>query len=381
MDLFDETIEELNKHLTCDNQNWLFGAGISYEANIPLMKTLTKRVENLLPKGNLRKLYDIISSDLPDDYHIEHVLSHIGDLIALSGRSRHSSVELKRKTYPTSEFVNLHSELVNQIGETIRYGYTESDTANGAPERVGTIENPIVDIVNHRNFVKALLSSKANLLARSSISMFTTNYDTLMEDALALEKLKVNDGFTGAAIGFWNPDVSFNGTSAISFIKLHGSVDWFKDLKVGLIRNRYGVNYLDSSANVLIYPQATKYVETQKDPFASLFAKFRERLYAPSEHVAISVGYSFGDYHINTEIDVALKAHGNKTTLLVFINDINDVLATWLKDQTIAEKIFIATSNGIYHGSDTLISKSGMTTFNWWKFSELVRFLKDGEPL
>ncbi len=71
MDLFDETIEELNKHLTCDNQNWLFGAGISYEANIPLMKTLTKRVENIPPRGNLRKLYDIISSDLPADYHIE----------------------------------------------------------------------------------------------------------------------------------------------------------------------------------------------------------------------------------------------------------------------------------------------------------------------
>lgn len=380
MDLFDETIEELNKHLTCENQNWLFGAGISYEANIPLMITLTKRVENLLLDPKLKDLYNIISNDLPDNYHIEHVLSQIGDYIALSGRSRHNGVELKGSSYLKDEFVSLHSELVKQIGEIIRYGYTEADTANGVPERVGCIENPIADISNHRNFVKALLYSKANLLTRSSISIFTTNYDTLMEDALSLEKLNVNDGFTGAAIGFWNPEASFNETSGINVIKLHGSVDWIKDTQDGLIRNRYGVNYLAFSSNVLIYPQATKYVETQKDPFASLFTKFRERLHSPSEHVFICSGYSFGDYHINSEIDIALKSVGNKTTLIVFINDINDLLLTWLTDQAIAKKIFIATGKGIYHGSDTLIS-TGTSTFKWWKFSELIKFIKDGDPL
>lgn len=381
MDSFDEIIEELNKHLACENQNWLFGAGISFEANIPLMKTLTKRVEDLLPDGNLKNLYNIIKKDLPNDYHIEHVLSHIVDFVALSGRSRHNSIEFKGTVYPKDEFVRLHSELVKRIGETIRYGYTESDTIMGISERVGSMADPIADINNHRNFVKALLYSKANLLTRSSISIFTTNYDTLMEDALALEKLIVNDGFTGAAIGFWNPKVSFSGSPSINIIKLHGSVDWFQDDKGGLIRNRYGVKYLDASSNVLIYPQATKYIETQKDPFALLFTEFRERLHSPSENVTISAGYSFGDYHINSEIDIALKTLGNKTTLIVFINDINDVLSTWLKDQAIAKKIFIATGKGIYHGSDTLICKVGIDTLNWWKFSKLAKFLKDGEAL
>jgi len=380
MDLFDEMIEELNKHLTCENQNWLFGAGISCGANIPLMKTLTKRVENLLPDGDLKNLYNTISNDLTDNYHIEHVLSHIGDLIALSTRSRFGSVELKGTAHATDELVKLHSELVQQIGTTIRYGYSGADTAGGIPERIGSLENPIVDINNHRNFVKALLSSRANLLARSSISIITTNYDTLMEDAFALEKMKVNDGFTGAAIGFWNPEMAFKDTSGISVIKLHGSVDWFKTDN-GLIRNRYGVNYLDNSSDVLIYPQATKYVETQKDPFATLFTKFRERLNSPLENVTICAGYSFGDYHINSEVDIALKLPGNKTTLIVFIDDINDVLSTWLRDKRIMEKIFVLTGKGIYHGSDNLICKSGMNTLNWWKFNNLVRFLKDGEAL
>jgi len=339
MDLFDETIEELNKHLACENQNWIFGAGISYEANIPLMKTLTNRVCNLLPAGKSKDLYKSISTDLPDGYNIEHVLSHIGDFISLSERSRYCSVELQGTAYSTDEFINLHTELVRQIGETIRYGYTEADTVKGISEKVGSIEKPIVDIKNHRNFVKALVASKANLLARSSISIFTLNYDTLMEDALALEKFDINDGFTGAAIGFWEPDKSFNEKLGINIIKLHGSVDWLKDTKDGLIRTRYGVNYLDHSSKVLIYPQATKYVETQKDPFATLFMKFRERLLSPLEHVTISAGYSFGDNHINSEISLALKSLGNKTTLIVFIHDINEILSTWLRDQTIAKKI------------------------------------------
>ncbi len=42
MGLFDETVEELIKLLSSDNQNWLFGAALSVEANIPLMITLTQ---------------------------------------------------------------------------------------------------------------------------------------------------------------------------------------------------------------------------------------------------------------------------------------------------------------------------------------------------
>ncbi|HBX22454.1 MAG TPA: SIR2 family protein [Desulfotomaculum sp.] len=381
MEPFDETVDELNKHLACDNQNWLFGAGISYEANIPLMVTLTRRVEKLIPDGDFKRLYYDISDDLPDNYHIEHVLSHVGDYIAVSERSKHKSIELKGKKHTIDELVNLHSELVKHIGETIRYGYTEPDTVKGIPEKIGTIIEPIVDIKNHRDFVQTLISSKSNLLTRSSISIFTTNYDTLMEDALALEKQSVNDGFTGAAIGFWNPDVSFNSNYGLNLIKLHGSVDWLRDIKDGLIRNRYGVNYLESPSNVLIYPQATKYVETQKDPFASLFTKLRERLNSPFDHIFATAGYSFGDYHINSELELALKSQGNKTILIVFIDKINDTLLSWLKYEAMAKKIFIATGEGIYHSSETLISKSGVAMLNWWKFSELTKFLKDGEAL
>jgi NAD-dependent SIR2 family protein deacetylase len=381
MNSFEKIVEEVNNHLACDNQNWLFGAGISCEANIPLMIPLTRRVENLLTDGNTETLYRIISEDLPDNYHIEHVLSHIGDYIAISERSKHKCVELQGNKYTIDDLNNLYTELIKNIGETIRYGYISPDKEKGIPEKVGSIENSIVDIKHHRNFVQTLLSIKSNLLTRSSITLFTTNYDTLLEDALILENQKVNDGFSGAAIGFWDPDNSFNDSKGINIVKLHGSVDWIKDDNDRLFRNRYGVNYFESPLNVLIYPQATKYVETQKDPFATLFTKFRERLNSNSDHILVTSGYSFGDNHINSEIEIALKSSSNKTILIVFIDDVNELLLSWLNNEIIAKKLFIATSSGIYHGSNLLYCKSGSPTMNWWKFSEFTKFLKDGEAL
>lgn len=379
MNTFEEILEELNKHLSSENQNWLFGAGISFEANIPLMVQLTRRVKSKLPSGKLKDLYDTIAADLDEDSHIEHILSHLGDYIALSGRSKHKGMEINGARYTLNDLKHLHFILIENIGETIRYGFREEDTVNGVTEKIGSINSPIIDIKYHRQFVQALLSSRANLLTRSSIYIFSTNYDTLIEDALGLEKVEVNDGFTGAAIGYWNPEDSFNRKSGINVIKLHGSVDWVKDSNDGLIRNRYGVNYLNETSNVLIYPQATKYVETQRDPFAILFTKFRERLNSPLEHLLITAGYSFGDYHINSEIDAALKSVGNKTTLIVFINDVNEVLVSWLQDMTINKKVFVATGKGIYYCSDIPVAKEGIEDLDWWKFSKLIEFLKDGE--
>jgi hypothetical protein len=374
VNLFDETVEELIKLLSCDTQNWLFGAGISVEANIPLMITLTKRIEDQLT-DEFKPLYQVIKNDLPDNYHIEHVLSDIGDLLALAQRSRRGCVNLEGCSYTQEELLKLHTEIVRQIGKTIRYGYKEADTASGTLECIGNIERPIALIHNHREFVQALLYSKANLLSRSCITIFTTNYDTLMEDAFALEKININDGFCGGAIGFWNPTESFNNKIGIDIVKLHGSVDWIKDSKVGLIRNRYGVNYLDEPEDVLIYPQATKYVETQKDPFALLFSKFRNQLNMISENLLICAGYSFGDQHINSEIDIALKSPNNKTTLVVFIKELNSTLTDWINNNSLSDRIFIASEKGIYHGSSNVIESTLGSNLTWWKFSNLIKFI------
>ena len=162
--------------------------------------------------------------------------------------------------------------------------------------------------------------------------------------------------------------------------KLHGSVDWYNHDEDGLIRSRYGVNYLSDTENVMIYPQATKYVQTQKDPFSNLFTHFRDRLNSSKQNIFVTSGYSFGDNHINGEIESAIICPHNQTTLIVFIDAAKDtILQSWLANDELSKKTFIATKQGVYHRSDQIIKKDGGGDLEWWTFNGLIKFLKGGE--
>ena len=391
MNDFESMVEILNQHLSSDRQNWLFGAGISCDANIPLMYPLTKRVKTIISDNDRTKnkeIYESLGTDLDETTaHIEHYLSHLGDLIALAERSKDKSASINSKKYNQQELRDLYLAVVKAIGDTVRYGYKKIDN----DEEVGCLNNPLVEITSHISFLKALFRTRLNLTSRSKITFFTTNYDTLLEDAMGLEKIMVIDGFSGGAVGYWNPDEEFktNTTNPDQYYlcKLHGSIDWHQNIDTGLVRVRYGTKYQSDLSEIMIYPQATKYVETQKDPFARLFTIFRSVLRSDDTNVFICCGYSFGDEHINSEIESALSLSSN-ITLIAFAKEapikeeniiINKTLDTWLQNPKLSKRIFVAGENGIYNNSRIPIKPDPNTTLNWWKFSGLTEFLKTGE--
>ena len=99
-------------------------------------------------------------------------------------------------------------------------------------------------------------------------------------------------------------------------IKLHGSIDWHLGEDDRVWRVRDGDLYPKKISRVLIYPQSTKYLATQRDPFAAQFDLLRRSLGTQEENVLAICGYSFGDEHINQEIELALQRPENKTTSL-----------------------------------------------------------------
>src|SRR5690606_29959946 len=123
-------------------------------------------------------------------------------------------------------------------------------------------------------------------------------------------------------------------TNKCLIYKLHGSVDWQRNENGILFKVRYGANYLKNESEIMIYPQATKYVETQKDPFFYLFNGFRNALNYNEDNVLVTCGYSFGDNHINNEIEAALTREGNRTTLVAFPEEsstgLNPILEGWV---------------------------------------------------
>ena len=385
---FESITEELRKQLDSSRQNWLFGAGISYESNIPLMYPLTERVKNIISESTNDKdieIFTLLTAELQERSHIEHYLSHIGDLIALSDRSRTQSATLGSKSFTKEELLNLYRLIIAGIGDTIRYGYS-----NISGEKIGSFLDPIVEIEHHINFVKAINSNRSNLLSRSKLTFFSTNYDTLLEDALGLEKFTVVDGFSGGAIAYWNPQFEFQEANSMPnrclLYKLHGSIDWHRDEMKGLVRARYGTKYLANKSEIMIYPQATKYVETQKDPFSYLFNGFRNALNSNDDNVLITCGYSFGDDHINAEIETALSSRNNRTTLIAFAQEdsdgtvkINKTLDAWLSNKQFGNRVYVAGQKGVYYNSTVPLQPKDKKELLWWKFSGLTNFILTGD--
>lgn len=254
MEEFDNRLENLKQLLSSQSrQNWLFGAGISFRSKIPLMHSLTSRVEEIIEKDSGAKEKEILASlkaDLTDDCHVEHFLSHLGDLLAIAERSKDKASYIGAISYTCEQLRQLYLEIIKAIGGIVRYGYVGANAERGVEEEVGEAANPIVEIVPHYEFIEALMFSQSNLERRSKTTFFTTNYDTLLEDALALHKKVVCDGFSGDAVGFWNAEKEFSNTSIDSntyhLYKLHGSIDWHRDDELGRGFNSEVHNILSS---------------------------------------------------------------------------------------------------------------------------------------
>jgi hypothetical protein len=383
-----EKLGNLERLLSTSRQSWLLGAGVSCESNLPLMHKLTELVKSQLSEPKTLNAVNTIFDQLSDNSHIEDFLSYIGDLIAIQSRKSDQTLEFAGENYTLQELKEIHTSITQIIARVIRWGYRDSTEHEDVQHDIlGTYDHPFVEVDNHRSFIKALLTLRANLESkRLPMSFFTTNYDTLLEDALALERVKYWDGFSGGAIAFKELRFGDNHPESVyqaNLLKLHGSIDWFEAENGEIFRVRDHDNYPSREDNhrVLIYPQSTKYVATQRDPYAAQFHVFRSTIHqSESSNVLCICGYSFSDEHINLEIELAMATPGNKTTLVIFAKSKCALLDKWLHSAW-GNRVIILAEDGIYEGTNAPYAIPDNPENNshlWWKFSIMSEVLKNG---
>lgn len=384
-----DLLEQLDGHLGSPNVSWLLGAGISRDANVPLMYPLTERVMAILKDAGSPHLglVEAIKAEMPDECHVEHLLSHLGDYAALADRSKTRTTMVGGKAVSREEIDAAHTSLVRTIAETVRWGYAPVGLGESTSERVGQKGESITDVRFHCDFVAACFqTARAGLNERRGPArFFTTNYDTLLEDALALKRIRYWDGFEGGAVAFrsyrlgdGDPPPGF----AAHVIKLHGSIDWHLSDEDGRVyKVRYGDQYPATAQRVLIYPQSTKYLAAQRDPFSAQFDLFRRALTMNSDSTIAVCGYSFGDDHINQEMEIALSRPDSKATLVAFCAEVNgklpECLEAW-RHQPWGSRVYIATDKGLYVGSGGPMYALAEGALGWWTFSGVTKVLRDG---
>lgn len=150
--------------------------------------------------------------------------------------------------------------------------------------------------------------------------VFTTNYDLFNETAMDRRGIPYCNGFQGVIERRFNPavfryalaeqlDITSRKWSAVdSFVylcKLHGSVNWIEDSETLFPVRELQNTPADPTKRVLVYPTPAKQSASFAFPYADLFREFQNRI-VRDQSVLITIGYSFGDEHINNIIFQAL---------------------------------------------------------------------------
>lgn len=368
---FAEAIHKLEELMTQSGRAFLIGAGCSKSAGLPLTSELTEKVlKNDTIDSTTKQIFENLKNSFAGsiDSNIEDYLSELIDLLAITDRRRtrgavETQITLGKASYTADQLQNA----VEQIKRGI----------------VGIIDIKVtIDV--HQRFVRAVHRPlrPGKLSLNQPVDYLILNYDTLIEDALALERFPFADGIDGGVTGWWNPSTFDRKELAARVFKLHGSINWCEFPNEPFPR-RVGNNlqFLSTSdRRILIWPASTKYRETQLDPYAQISERVRQVLHPRpgAQCVLLVCGYRFGDSHINIEIDRALRETEGRLTVIAFTSEEGPIgqLKKWNEDSAVNEQVLIFAKRGFFHGTH---ASKVTTDLHWWKFENITRLLI-GEP-
>lgn len=353
---------------SCSGLTFLMGAGCSKCAGLPLTLELTERVaDDHLVDSQSKAILEAVKAKFDDgtDSHIEDYLSEIGDLLAITDRRaergvNNNTIQVGGTEYTAEELLNASIQIKRAVARAIEGK---------------------VDISTHHDFVAAVHQPirVGRPVSSQPVDYLVLNYDTIVEDALALGSIPYADGLHGGTTGWWDPATFEETGVSARVVKLHGSIDWRQfpnersPRRIGPSIEIQGREDLP----VLIWPSSKKYQEAQLDPFALLLDRARKamRPASGSQRLLVVCGYSFGDSHINLELDRALREAQGKLTVAAFTDkdQPTGLLREWNDDEAVREQVLIFANGGFYHGEQREDSPHDLP---WWKFEILTKMLK-----
>lgn len=322
---FDEILnimkKDLSKVLDTRNLSFLLGSGCSLGKNgIPTMKQLADNLfepQADLPKELTDKVFSKTEKDILERLKInfsnEPFRTNLETFLGTLYSYKFYLEKLKEANEVS--FDNDLTDLNIVIKKTKEYILFEC-----LNEKNKNKDENIVDV--YKQFYRKLSLRDSNL---PKPNVFSTNYDLFSERAMDNLGITYTNGFSGFVERFFNPsifnyalaeqmDISSLKWSVIdSFIflfKIHGSVNWVEkesNNKLFSIQEIQDISFekLKEEDNYMIYPSPLKQNASLGSPYADLFREFQKRI-TQKQSTLVTMGFSFGDEHINNIIYQAL---------------------------------------------------------------------------
>ena len=222
---------------------------------------------------------------------------------------------------------NLRSEMASEIQELRNYDHRICGNHAGDDMLASLLEetrNYFVDIVyrclNQKPTSLSQLDLIQHICENSDLtSISTLCHDTHLETFLADKGIAFADGFsesTEAGIRYWNGN--FSSDNKLSYLKLHGSIDWFElhpqggnlySTRIGCVPSNLNLRYLETMNGgwlnstgrpILLIGTFNKLSKYSSGIFGDIHCCFRSTVRNADQLVIC--GYSFGDKGINSEI-------------------------------------------------------------------------------
>ncbi|MCK7636758.1 SIR2 family protein [Corynebacterium sp. P7202] len=309
---------DFNEVLSSKNLTFLFGAGCSSqisekkeEQGIPTMGPMA---QGLLAEDNTdiateygltAEIKDSLTTGLGIDlsseeyaWNLERLMEVLfGFQFALDQTDNPSLIEAKKTVDSTIDSIKKY------VFDTCNKGQRKSSAAN------------VLKL--YQTFYRKL-SQRSRSLPRPTVA--TTNYDLFNEIAMDRVGIPYINGFLGSIEKRFNP-ASFRYTIAqrldltsqrwtsldnlVYFLKLHGSLNWHAvDAGLFPVEERPISESGDGNA-MLIYPTPAKQNASFAAPYSDIFREFQTKV-VQEQSVLVTIGYGFGDEHVNNIIYQAL---------------------------------------------------------------------------
>lgn len=266
---------------------------------------------------SMRELTGIIADALSVD-------KNVFSISQMAAYSKYEFVDATSDEFQLENFISAVQSAQPYIATSKRSKYNKSVSVILETIIRNTSYDYDDQLLKHAQIIN-ILSSR--ITPPNKLTVATTNYDTLFEEAAAKVAYTVMDGFTADIDPRFDPDVfEWNlvkdipnlataeleyKKQVINLIKLHGSLTWQFDDEH--ILRRLPRNLVDSP--VMIFPSANKYMQSYTEPYFELFSKFQELINRPNT-LLIANGFSFGDNHI-AEMVYHAVTHNSGLSVLV----------------------------------------------------------------
>lgn len=254
---------------------------------IPDIAEMTKVICSRVKEGNNDNAFNSICSyfagEGDQEPNIESILSHIRSLRQVAGST-------KIRGLSGNELDELDAEICNIIDTIVNKSLNDNSTPY---HKVAAWINAIPRV--------------------SSVELFTTNYDLLMEQALEELRVPYFDGFIGSNLAFFDAYAIEEDQLPARWArlwKLHGSINWRSNNNGIVYRS---MNPIEFGGSRVIHPSHLKYDESRKMPYLAMIDRLRAFI-KKSSSLLMTCGYSFRDQHLNSTIIQGLQ--GNQTAIV-----------------------------------------------------------------